>query len=403
MRWASRTPRILTRLDVRLALLLAGVTAAFTSLLLCGLLAYALLEDLEEQGTMLDDAIAAVAAATTEHGVATAVPLHRGVAYRVSDESGSVIASGGSWSADAPLRREVSLRTVLGATEREYLVRERRLPSGVTITGALSLGHFARERRELAARAAVVVVFGIVGSLGLGVLGARRMLRPMREAFDRMAAFGADVAHELRTRVNRVLNGAEVALSTTQDAAAKDDALEAIRETAEEMRRTIEQLLLLARGEEGRLPLARERIDLGALLDELVSFYAPAAERLGKTIARSPAPVAVARADRALIERAIANLLENALRHSEAGARIHVGATAHDETITVAVEDSGPGIAPADAGRIFARFVRLDPARGEGGVGLGLPIARMIARLHGGDLDVAPSALGGAAFRLTIQ
>ncbi|MBI3768706.1 MAG: hypothetical protein HY271_09460 [Deltaproteobacteria bacterium] len=402
MRWASRTPRVFTRLDVRLALLLAGVTAAFTSLLLCGLLAYALLEALEEQGTMLDDAIAVVAAATTEHGVATAVPLHRGVAYRVSDESGAVIASGGSWIADAPLRREVSLRAVLGAAEREYLLRERRLPSGVTITAALSLGHFARERRELAARAAVVVVLGIVGSLGLGIVGARRTLRPMREAFDRMAAFGADVAHELRTRVNRVLNGAEVALSTTQDPAAKDDALEAIRDTAEEMRRTIEQLLLLAKGEEGRLPLARERVDLGALLDELVSFYAPAAERLGKTIALSPAPVAV-RADRALVERAIANLLENALRHSETGARIHVGAAVHGGTITVAVEDSGPGIADADAGRIFARFVRLDPARGEGGVGLGLPIARMIARLHGGDLDVAPSALGGAAFRLTIQ
>jgi signal transduction histidine kinase len=402
MRWASKTPRVLTRLDVRLALLLAGATAAFTSLLLCGLLAYALSETLEEQASLLDDAIAVVAAAVSDGSLAETTPLHRGVAYRVIDDTGRAIASRGVWPPDVAIRRVTSLRAALGTSKREYLVRERRMPGAVTIAAALPLRHFVGERRELATRAAIVVVLGLLGSVGLGVLGARRALRPVRDAFEHMSAFSADVAHELRTRVNRTLNTAEIALSTTDDATAKDDALETIRETAEEMRRTIEQLLLLAKGEEGRLPLVREHVDVGALLDELVSFYAPAAERAGKTLDLSAAPVE-ARADRALVERAIANLLENALRHSAPGARIHVGATALDGVIVIVVEDSGPGIAAADAERIFERFVRLDPARGAGGVGLGLPIARMIARLHAGDLDAVPSALGGTAFRLTIQ
>ena len=69
----------------------------------------------------------------------------------------------------------------------------------------------------------------------------------------------------------------------------------------------------------------------------------------------------------------------------------------------IVVEDSGPGISADDRSRIFERFVRLDGARATGGVGLGLSIARMVARLHGGELDVAASPLGGAAFRLALR
>ena len=110
MRSARSTPRALARLDLRLALLLA-----FTSLLLCGLLAYALVEALEEQAVILDDAIAAVAAATSEHDVAAPVAVHQGIAYRVTDAHGAVIARDGDWAADAPVHvvsREVMKQTV---------------------------------------------------------------------------------------------------------------------------------------------------------------------------------------------------------------------------------------------------------------------------------------------------
>ena len=108
------------------------------------------------------------------------------------------------------------------------------------------------------------------------------------------------------------------------------------------------------------------------------------------------------RADRELIERAVANLLENALNHTEPAATIRVGVAAENGTAIVSVEDSGPGVPVADRERVFSRFVRLDDARAPGGAGLGLPIARMVARLHEGDLVVAASALGGAAFRLLL-
>jgi signal transduction histidine kinase len=167
------------------------------------------------------------------------------------------------------------------------------------------------------------------------------------------------------------------------------------------MRTTIEQLLLLAKGEDGHLRVARESIDLAALAEGLVSLYAPAAERMGKTIQLSVGAVRTL-ADRALVERALANLLDNALRHSVPGSAIEVGVAAAGGQAIVTVEDSGPGVPECDRERVFDRFVRLDPARGTGGVGLGLTMARMIARLHDGDVAVERSRLGGAAFRLTL-
>jgi len=107
-------------------------------------------------------------------------------------------------------------------------------------------------------------------------------------------------------------------------------------------------------------------------------------------------------ADRELVERAIANLLDNALAHTAHGTTIRVGLEADDGAATVVVEDSGAGIGAGDRERIFERFVRLDGARAPGGAGLGLPIARMVARLHGGDVVVTASALGGSAFRLRL-
>lgn len=429
------------RIDVRLALLLAGVTAALTSLLLCGLLAYALEEALEEQAVVADD-LAAVVAAATARGVEAGV-WHPGAAWQVRDGTGRTLAAGGVWPADAVIRRHATVRDALLARAHEYLVRERRGSGGTVVAAALPLRRFVRERGELAARAGVVVLVGLGGAIALGILSARRALQPLRDttaairaidsrrlaarvpergtgddvdrlaaatnevlarlewAFARLSAFSADVAHELRTPVHRMLNTAEVACTTTTDAAAKDDALAAIHATADAMRRTIDQLLLLAKGEDGRLRLAREDVDLGALVADLGELYAPEMERCEKRLLVAPAPVSVA-VDRHLLERAIANLLENALRHSESGATVRIAVATDAGRATVVVEDSGPGIPEAARERVFERFTRLDEARAPGSVGLGLPIARMVARLHDGDLVVGASALGGAAFRLVL-
>ena len=433
---------MLARVDVRLTLLLAGSTAAFTSLLLCGLLAHAVQEALEEQARVADDLVAAVTDAVAR-GVDVGT-IHAGAAYRVSDAVGGLRVAGGPWPAENLIRRDIGVGSAIVARRDEFLVRERVQGEGLRIAAALPLRRFVRERAELVTRAGIVVLLGLFGSVALGIVSARRALRPLREitaairgidprrlgarvpergtsddvdrlaaatnevlgrlewAFGRLSGFSADVAHELRTPVNRVLNTAEVALTTTSDPEGKDDALATIHDTAEAMRRIIDQLLLLAKGEDGRLPLTRREVDLGALLRDLVELYAPEAERLGKRLEILPRSDVVVAADRELIERAVVNLLENALGHSAAGATVHVGIEAKGAQAVVVVEDSGPGIPEADRARVFERFVRLDAARAPGGVGLGLSIARMVARLHGGDLELGESVLGGASFRLFL-
>ena len=166
----------------------------------------------------------------------------------------------------------------------------------------------------------------------------------------------------------------------------------------------IDQLLLLARGEEGRLPLHLEDADLAALAMGLLELYQPMADASGQRLelATEPLDTLHLRADTALLERALANLLENALRHTPRGGLIEVTVRGGPHVIEVSVDDSGPGIPEAHRERVFGRFVRLDAARSSGGTGLGLAIARMIARLHGGDLVIESSPLGGASLRMRL-
>jgi signal transduction histidine kinase len=170
------------------------------------------------------------------------------------------------------------------------------------------------------------------------------------------------------------------------------------------MARLIEDMLLLARGDEGRLPVHARPLPIGQLIGDLADLYRPSCEE--REVALSlvrPGESGEMSTDQQLLGRALANLLDNAVRHTPAGGRIEIQLEREGDRASIAVSDSGGGVPEAQRARIFDRFVQLDPARSAGGAGLGLPIARMIARLLGGDLTVDRSALGGARFELTVR
>ncbi len=418
----------LRRVDVRLACLVGGVTALLNALLVAGFAGFAIKEGLEEEAAQLGMGSARLAAGRPA-GSLDDTP--RGLVYRVLDRAP---AGDDGWPPDFERRwHDDSVWTALGAGRHDVLVRR-----VGNIEAALPLRHFCRERAELIELAALVTVVGMAASIGLGVFATRRALGPVRAMaaavraiepsnlaarmpdrgtrddidelarsinavlarlewlFGRLESFSADVAHELRSPINRMLNQSQLALLDANASPAAT--LASIHETAEQMAQLVNQLLLLASGEEGRLRVVRERVELGGALASLVELYAPLAESLGKTLELASAPGAWA-CDRQLVERALANLIENALVHSEAGAKIRVVVTAD---AAVGVLDSGPGIPAADRERAFERFVRLDAARHGRGSGLGLAIVRMIARLHGGDCWIDSSPLGGAALWMRL-
>ncbi|MFF4366597.1 ATP-binding protein [Streptomyces sp. NPDC001594] len=210
----------------------------------------------------------------------------------------------------------------------------------------------------------------------------------------RQRQFTADASHELRNPLAAVRSRLEVALAMERPDRASVEA--ALADTGR-LQRIAADLLLLARLDGGPAPRP-EPVDLALLAAE------DAARRPAPRVplrVEAPAPVP-AYGDAARLERALGNLVDNALRYARG--RVLVRAAARDGWAVLEVADDGPGIPEADRARVFERFVRLDADRGRasGGTGLGLAIAREIARAHGGDVRALAAPGGGALLELRI-
>jgi len=198
----------------------------------------------------------------------------------------------------------------------------------------------------------------------------------------------AGVSHDLRTPLTRLRMGIEL---SAMDDAQRADAIADI----EEMDRTIGQFLDFARPDGGEI---RQPTDLGALLEELVGGY----RHRGAPVTLDAIPVIAAVRAQAL-RRAVANLIENALRHAGAEQPIDVVLQCVGADARIEVRDRGPGIPATEADRLKLPFTRLDDARsGATGAGLGLAIVDRIARAHGGRLDLLPRDSGGLLARITL-
>lgn len=368
-----------------------------------------------------------------------------GTVFRLVDASGATHEFSESWPSAGRLWPHRTSSLLLSVASREdHLVRALRVANGGRLEGAAPLADFVDESREHLGQIAASLLLGIFGTIAVASFATRRALAPLRAAtravegidersldarlalrgsaddmdrhatalnrvlerlersFQRISAFSADVAHQLRTPVNRALNLVDVAL-LTQNGAAPQHEIVAIRESMEEMRRLIERLLLLSKGDAGQLPLYPERIDLISLGTDLVELFRPTCEQNDVAVEiGAHGGFAIAAVDAGLLQQAVANLLDNAISHTPAGGAIRVDVAADAGNATIAVSDSGAGVPERDRERIFDRFVQLDGSRNQPGAGLGLAIARMIARLHGGDLRAVASPLGGARFELRV-
>ena len=205
------------------------------------------------------------------------------------------------------------------------------------------------------------------------------------------------MAHELRTPLNRISNVSEVALLKGGEGDLRA-ALEAVHGTTEELSRMVQALLLLAEIDDRRLALRPRKIELAPWIQQHVEAYAPSFEEAGVALAAECEDLAV-EGDRVLLDRIVANLLDNALSHAPPGSRVEIRAARRDGGIAITVDDAGPGIAETDRERVFDRFARLT---GEKRQGHGLALARAIAELHAGRLRVTRSPLGGARFELWL-
>lgn len=223
-----------------------------------------------------------------------------------------------------------------------------------------------------------------------------QMLDRLEDAFKRLSAFSADLAHELRTPLSNLLTQTQVALVNRRDADTYRDILASNAEELHRLNRMVADMLFLAKAERGDMLPHRERFAAAAEVHALFEFYEALAEE--KQVALRREGEGEIFGDRLMFRRALSNLLSNALRHTPAGGEITVSIENGPELTRVRVANTGADIDPAALPRLFDRFFRASQAQTEG-AGLGLAITRAIMQAHGGAIEVR-SAGGSTVFSL---
>ncbi|WP_020473273.1 heavy metal sensor histidine kinase [Zavarzinella formosa] len=229
------------------------------------------------------------------------------------------------------------------------------------------------------------------------------MLDRLEQSFIRLSRFSADIAHELRTPVNNLRGEIEVALGHPRQPGEYREVLGSNLEECGRLSRMIDSLLFLARAENPRTQVFREQIDIGTELTTIRDFYEAAANEKGVGLSVSADGRFPADLNRSLFQRAIGNLISNAVAHTPPGGTVTLAVTGDDTTATVEVTDTGDGI-PADAlPHVFDRFFRADQARSSSSenVGLGLAIVKSIVELHGGTIHISSEV--GRGTRVTVH
>ena len=224
------------------------------------------------------------------------------------------------------------------------------------------------------------------------VANLNAMLARIETLMDDVRRVSDNVAHDLRTPLGRL----RTRLEQLRDAGGDGDSAvlaEAALSEADQMLATFNALLRIARIETRQRRHAFERVDLATIGDDVADLYAPVAESRGITFRHSgiSAPI---NGDADLLFQSLANLLDNAMKYTPEGGAVTLHVTSDDDTVSVVVADTGPGVPPGEREAVLRRFYRLEPARSTPGSGLGLSLVSAVAQLHEAELTLEDNGPG---------
>ncbi len=229
--------------------------------------------------------------------------------------------------------------------------------------------------------------------------------RELREADERMADFMALLAHELRSPLATIAMASSLPRAGALDPLAAGRALAIVERQAEHMTKLVGDLLDVSRVRTGKLSIHREMFDLFAVVQEAIGDVHRAMEAKQQNVRLlQPDPIGSIYADPLRVRQIVVNLVQNACKFSPEGAEIEISLLSYNFSICISVKDSGIGIRPSDLQRIFEPFVQMDTSEATTrGLGLGLPLTRELAQMHGGDVRAYSAGPGhGSEFIVTL-
>ncbi|WP_240155538.1 heavy metal sensor histidine kinase [Candidatus Pantoea multigeneris] len=228
-----------------------------------------------------------------------------------------------------------------------------------------------------------------------------RMMTRLEASFKQLSRFSSDIAHELRSPINNLISAASVTQSKDRSPQEYRETLAEIIEEGERLSRMISSMLFLARADNSREPLHREPLNSVTEFERLMGYYDILAEE--KNIRLTCEGDVSFHADALHLQRALSNLLSNAIRHTGSGGAVYLKASRENDTVLLAVQDNGEGISPEYLPYIFDRFYRVDAARSRAEhTGLGLALVKTIAELHGGRVKAESTPGQGSCFTLIL-
>ncbi len=361
-------------------------------------------------------------------------PASQGFAYLIVEELSLPVAGNvRAWPDGMPEESHAGLVPLEVRRSNVYLVRAHRLESvRLDAKRSLLVGRDSSGEAPLVAALQIAALgalaFSLLLAIGAGLAMSRRLLgrvedmhgtiaairsgrrdgrvavTPTGDEFDELAAqFNGlldendrlvaqvrgvtnDIAHDLRTPLQRMQGRLEAALAAPSTPPDARWVLEGLAVDTERLLDTFNGLLQLVSLESGDLRRTMAPIDVEAVVREVADLYVPLAEEAGITLRAAVEPGVQLTADRQLLAQAIANLVDNAVKYGAGGGAIEVGARRVEDGVEIVVADRGPGIPEEARERVLDRLVRLDASRGVPGTGLGLSLVAAVARLHGGSI-----------------
>ncbi|NMC32823.1 MAG: two-component sensor histidine kinase [Veillonellaceae bacterium] len=250
---------------------------------------------------------------------------------------------------------------------------------------------------------ALIGVLCLVASWFGSLFLARRAMAPIQRSWTQQRDFLADASHELRTPLAVIQANLDVVKSNADEAVAEQSVwLDNIGASVKSMAALVDSLLFLARMDSSQHPIQKKPFRLDQAVEKAVEPYKILAEAKNVTLTASLASDAEYFGDEQRIQQVLGILLDNALRYTPGGGKIEVMLRNLHRAAHITVSDTGPGIPSEHLPKIFDRFYQVDPARNQGGAGLGLSIAKCIVETHGGTIQAFSQPEKGANFSITL-